>query len=112
MQLADLESQLLTQRDRLRKTLKTTEESFNSNNSVMSSDISDEASCNEQNEVTSQLAGFESLRLNEIDEALARIRNGNYGTCEDCEGKIAVARLDALPHVTRCLKCQSEADKK
>lgn len=110
MQLAELESQLISHRDRLRKTLKNTEESFNSNSSVMSSDISDEASYNEQNEVTSQLASVESLRLNEIDEALARIKNGTYGICEDCEGKIAVARLEALPHATRCLKCQSVAE--
>ncbi len=40
-----------------------------------------------------------------IDAALARLKNGSYGTCASCGEKIPVARLDALPYVTTCVNC-------
>jgi DnaK suppressor protein len=38
--------------------------------------------------------------------ALERLREGNYGICEECGDAIAPARLAALPEVTTCLACQ------
>ncbi|MBI3921662.1 MAG: TraR/DksA C4-type zinc finger protein [Armatimonadetes bacterium] len=45
--------------------------------------------------------------IQDIDMALRKIHEGTYGICDICEGKIAKARLEALPHATLCLKCQS-----
>jgi DnaK suppressor protein len=44
--------------------------------------------------------------LNDVDDALARMRGGSYGTCADCGDAIAAARLAAYPTATRCLECQ------
>ena len=41
--------------------------------------------------------GEEELRA--IDEALERIGNKTFGTCEECGKKISKARLTALPYV-------------
>ena len=41
----------------------------------------------------------------ELDEALARLEGGSYGTCEVCGGPIAAERLDALPTVRTCIVC-------
>jgi DnaK suppressor protein len=45
--------------------------------------------------------------LDEIDDALERVRTGSYGTCEDCGQPIAAARLEARPYATRCISCAS-----
>jgi DnaK suppressor protein len=43
-------------------------------------------------------------RLAEIDDALARIADGTYGTCEICGDRIAPARLEARPTTSRCIR--------
>lgn len=48
--------------------------------------------------------------LREIDYALERIRDGDYGRCEECEREIAGARLEALPWARRCLSCEQERE--
>lgn len=45
--------------------------------------------------------------IQDIDMALRKIQDGTYGVCDICSGKIAKARLEALPHATLCVKCQS-----
>ncbi len=47
----------------------------------------------------------------QAEHARARIAAGGYGVCEDCSGKIAAERLEALPDATRCVSCQAEWDK-
>lgn len=44
--------------------------------------------------------------LQEVEAALARIRDGSYGVCIDCGGEIGRARLKADPRATRCPPCQ------
>jgi len=44
--------------------------------------------------------------LNDVDDALARMRHGSYGICTDCGDAIAPARLAAYPTATRCIECQ------
>ncbi|MFO6429972.1 TraR/DksA family transcriptional regulator [Erythrobacter sp. W302b] len=41
----------------------------------------------------------------QIRAALARIAAGSYGACANCGAEIAVARLEAQPMATRCIKC-------
>lgn len=49
------------------------------------------------------------LRL--VDEALARVRAGTYGTCVRCGRTIASGRLEALPWAAHCIECQRLADR-
>ena len=44
--------------------------------------------------------------LGEIEGALARIEQGTYGTCVNCERPIAEERLAALPWATHCIDCK------
>jgi len=50
-----------------------------------------------------------SLRetLNDIDDALAKIDAGTYGSCEQCGQPIGDARLEAMPAARLCIKCAS-----
>jgi len=58
-----------------------------------------------------ELVSSENHSVNEIDEALQRIDDGVYGTCESCGGPIERPRLKALPFVRMCVCCQSELEK-
>lgn len=50
---------------------------------------------------------IDRARLEQIDQALARLSDGRYGVCEDCRDEIPRARLLALPTAVRCAACQS-----
>jgi len=47
----------------------------------------------------------------DVVAALARISNGTYGTCLDCEDEIGVKRLEAYPTAKRCIRCQTHYEK-
>jgi len=44
--------------------------------------------------------------LREIEEALLRMREGTYGTCQDCGLPVSKKRLEALPWARYCVSCQ------
>ena len=46
-----------------------------------------------------------------VDDALARMSDGTYGTCVDCGKSIAPERLEAVPETARCIDCQRRADR-
>ena len=45
-------------------------------------------------------------RVNRLSAALDRLNGGDYGACVECAEPIAPARLDALPEVQTCVRCQ------
>jgi DnaK suppressor protein len=47
-------------------------------------------------------------RLRLIDQALARVDNGSYGTCAECGEDIPLERLKALPFALLCVDCQEK----
>jgi len=49
------------------------------------------------------------LVLGEIDAAVERAKNGSYGDCQDCKVRIPVERLEILPYVRYCVRCQQLA---
>lgn len=49
--------------------------------------------------------------IKEIDAALGRIDDGDFGLCEDCDEDIPVQRLRALPYTRLCVDCASEREK-
>jgi len=65
---------------------------------------------NYEQEFTLGLIENEEDELRDIDEALEKIEEGTYGTCEACECKIKKARLRAMPHARNCIKCQEEEE--
>ncbi len=49
--------------------------------------------------------------LYEIEQALRRIKSGNYGVCEISELKIPIARLEAIPFARLTVECQGQWEK-
>lgn len=48
----------------------------------------------------------ESRQLVLVDEALLRVEDDEYGTCQNCEKAINQKRLAAIPWARYCLDCQ------
>ncbi|MFI5492055.1 TraR/DksA family transcriptional regulator [Actinoplanes sp. NPDC051859] len=45
-------------------------------------------------------------RITQVERALERLDEGNYGWCERCGNAIPVERLAAFPVATRCVACK------
>jgi len=52
----------------------------------------------------------ELLRQNE--QALARLAEGTYGTCDSCGEPIGKARLQAFPRATLCVACKQREERR
>jgi len=102
---------LLKRRDALRKALAGDLSMLKELSSQSGGDVVDAALDTVQDEISSQLAEVESRELARIENALERMREGQYGICEGCGCNIPMARLNALPYATLCIKCQREAEK-
>lgn len=48
-----------------------------------------------------------SQKLEAVNRALERIRDGTYGRCTECGAEIPEERLEYLPTTSLCLVCQS-----
>jgi DnaK suppressor protein len=61
-------------------------------------------------ERASLLTLVRSLRdtLSDVEQALARMDAGTYGTCERCGQPIDEERLEALPAVRLCMTCKRQ----
>ena len=57
-----------------------------------------------------KLRDRERLLLAKIDEALMKIEDGTFGTCEDCEEPIEARRLEARPVSTLCIACKEREE--
>lgn len=45
-----------------------------------------------------------------IDDALARIRDGEFGECGQCHQEMQQKRLEAVPWARNCIACQDKLD--
>ena len=45
-------------------------------------------------------------RINQVERAIDRLGEGNYGWCEKCGNAIPVERLAAFPSATLCVHCK------
>src|SRR3954471_18918669 len=110
--LLRLHSRLVARRDALRKALNGDLESFRQFAAMdVVGDNVDAAVDTANDEISSQLVEIESRELGQIEHALQRIVEGVYGRCEYCNGKIAEARLNALPYTNSCIDCQRENER-
>ncbi len=57
------------------------------------------------------LAEGEREMLYALDDAIKRIDEGVYGTCDECGETISKRRLKAMPQAQCCIKCQEKIEK-
>ncbi len=76
-----------------------------------SGDIYDQASTERDRELGLLLSDREREKLHNIEEALMKIEEGEYGICEECEEEIPIGRLKVMPFARYCVKCKADIEK-
>ena len=61
-------------------------------------------------EFSLDLLSNEQDMLVEINDALDRLADKQFGNCEECGEKIAMNRLKALPYARFCITCQRKTE--
>jgi len=74
-------------------------------------DTYDLASEERDREINFILSGRERVKLQQIDDALQRLDDGNYGVCESCGLEIGEERLTAMPFSRLCRDCQQDQER-
>jgi len=74
-------------------------------------DEGDHASVNNNSMIESAIYDQQMQELKEIDKALLKIANGEYGICEMCEDDIGFQRLKVKPHAIYCIDCREIVEK-
>jgi DnaK suppressor protein len=72
--------------------------------SLSSDNLADTASETYGRELDEGLEEDAREQLHQVDDALARIDAGTYGTCSVCGKEIPVERLEAVPWTTLCIE--------
>lgn len=109
--LTNMRAILVKRRDALRSALAGDLTLLKELRSESVGDLVDAAYDSAQDEINSQLAEVESRELAHIENALERMKEGSYGQCEVCGGRIPLARLEALPYATMCIGCQRDLER-
>lgn len=80
-------------------------------NSLELNDEGDHASVNNSSMVESKVVEQQKQELKEIDVALQKIADGEYGICAMCEDEIGFQRLKVKPHAIYCIDCRGIVEK-
>lgn len=68
----------------------------------------DQALVTHEEFVNLRLNRLDWQRLKQVEEALDRLKAGDYGTCQNCEEEIPEKRLRAIPWARYCVPCQEK----
>lgn len=118
-QLARIEQRLLEERRRILQELGHSSGLFNASSTAADGDLTnyplhlaDQGTDAIEQEKGFLLASQETRLLTEIDEALRRLYQEpeQFGRCAECGGRIALERLDAVPHARRCIRCEERGE--
>lgn len=107
-QLAWFERRLRSMRETTMGMLLTSQEGMGEN--VAMADDSDKATSIEAGSLATAQGDRLKAELRRIDEAIERIRNGEYGYCIDSGDEIGMARLMANPTACRTVEAQEAVE--
>ncbi len=74
-------------------------------------DIADKASNAYTKEFLYSLSNSDRQALQMVEDALARLRKGNFGFCLECGEKMLPKRIEAVPWARHCIACQEREEK-
>ncbi len=100
--------------DKKEALVKAAQESLQEDMTLDTNDLPDEmdlAASEYLQSFTFRLRGRERFFLDKIDQALKRIEDGSFGTCESCEEPISIKRLEARPETTLCIRCKEDQER-
>lgn len=109
--LSHLEDRLKDRRQHLLKEINLGLSKFNSSRVGWMTDTADIASNIIEDNTVMSLAQSKALEVNQIDNALKKMKNGEYGVCDCCGGNINEQRLMAIPFASLCIKCKETEER-
>jgi DnaK suppressor protein len=102
---------LQSRKEQIQKNINSVNSELSQLNNLELSDEGDHASVNNNSMVESAIVEQQMQELEEIEKALTKIANGEYGICEMCEDDIGFQRLKVKPHAVYCIDCREIAEK-
>lgn len=103
LNLDEIKDRLIAERENLLNKLKENDLSIDDSETP---DPVDLAVRNYSKNVMLAVSENDSRQIILINEALERIEDDEYGSCQNCEKEISTKRLDAIPWARYCLNCQ------
>ncbi len=98
-----LEEMAATMKDRVSTTIRDSTGDISS----YSYHMADQGTDAMERELAFMFASKSGRLVYHIDEALRRLKQGEYGKCVKCGKPISSARLKAVPHARMCIECKS-----
>ena len=115
IELEDRRTELLEMRERVLRAAQDIVEDDTEDGELSSAagdqHIADHASDMFDREVDESLEENAEVIVREIDDALARIDAGTYGTCTRCGQPIPDERLAAVPYAVLCVPCKRDEER-
>lgn len=110
-QLARFRKELEAKRDELLDLVRSARASEQEGGDKEAPDLGDRALSTVIRDLSYQLSATERNIMRRIDEALDRIDRGQFGVCVECEKKVQIGRLEAVPWARHCIECQELQDR-
>jgi DnaK suppressor protein len=102
---------LVTRREELIKTIARTEQEGRAADDDPTVDMADKAANSYTKEFLFGQTNTDRSLLALIEGALARIKNGSYGVCTNCQVELQQKRIEAVPWARHCVACQEKMER-
>ena len=118
-QLKQFRQLLITERAKLADEIRSITQNASKSPREASGDLSaytvhmaDMAADTYERELSMNIVSSEQELLYQIDDALKRLDDGTFGTCQQCSQPILMSRLKAVPYASLCIACQRTKEQK
>ena len=105
--IAEIRQNLEKERTRVKKRMRSHAQQ-NQRQTQRNRDSADLAQSYTQQEQNVLLSERDEVQLTQIENALQKIKDGQYGVCDICGQAIAPGRLAVIPYANLCITCQSQ----
>ena len=108
--LEQFRKKLETRQQELRRVVSNTELAGRSADVETAQDIADKAASSYTKEFLFSQSNNERQLLHQVESALARLREGEFGNCVSCGKEVNPKRLEAVPWTRFCIDCQEKLE--
>ncbi len=109
--ILELKEQLIVMRDKIKSNINSAKIEIDLMRNQNPTDEGDYAVLMNDTSIEDTLIAKQLKELKEIELALDKISNGEYGICEMCEEPIGIERLRVKPYARFCISCREITEK-
>jgi DnaK suppressor protein len=101
---------LVERQEQLLQSVSKTEQDGRQADGDPTQDSADKAASSYNKEFLFKLSNDDRYILQLVNEALRRVKSGDFGECVACGGEMQIKRLDAVPWARHCIECQEKQE--